>query len=242
MKLAVVVSFLWTSLAFGQNSIPAGAVLPASLNTSLNSRKSVSGKIITARIMQDVPLADGRRMHTGAKLIGRVISVQPPGTAQAAEITIQFDRIKLGHADIPIRTNLRAMASLRDVEDAQTPTTGPDRGTPSTWITRNLVGGEVAYGDGGPVARGTDIVGTALADGILVPVAANPRAGCRGEIFDNHHEQALWVFSSDACGIYGYPDVHIAQSGRAEPLGTIRFTSARDFVIRSGTGMLLRVN
>jgi hypothetical protein len=192
--------------------------------------------------MQDVPLADGRRIHTGTKLIGRVVNVQPAGTAQAAEITIQFDRMKLAQADIPIRTNLRAIASLRDVEDAQTPTTGPDRGTPATWITRNLVGGEVAYGDGGPVARGTDIVGTALADGVLVPVSANAQAGCRGEISDSHRMQSLWVFSSDACGIYGYPDVRISHSGRKEPVGEIRFTSPKDFVIRRGSGMLLRVN
>jgi hypothetical protein len=242
MKFIAVIFLLSASLALGQTSIPAGTVLPVRLNSSLNSRKSAAGKIVTARIMQDVPLAHGSKIHAGAKVIGRVLNVQPATNGQAAEIAVEFDHLRFAHTDVPIHANLRAMASLMDVEDSQTPTTGPDRGTPSTWITRNLVGGEVAYGDGGPVARGTDIVGTALADGVLVPVSANAHAGCRGEISDNHRQQALWVFSSDACGIYGYPDVHIAHSGRTDPLGTIRFTSPRDFVIRSGSGMLLRVN
>jgi len=171
-----------------------------------------------------------------------VLSVQPATNGQAAEIAIEFDRIKLARTEIPIRPNLRALASLMEVQDAQTPTSGPDRGTPYPWITRNLIGGEVAYGNGGPVARGTDIVGTALANGVLVRVSANTHAGCRGEFTDNDRQQALWVFSSDACGIYGYPDVHIARSGATEPYSNIRLTSSKDFVIRSGSGMLLRVN
>jgi hypothetical protein len=192
--------------------------------------------------MQDIPLARGSKIPAGAKVIGRVLSVQPAANGQPAEIAIEFDHVKLTRADVRIQANLLAMASLRDVEDAQTPTTGPDRGTPSPWITRNLIGGEVAYGAGGPVARGTDIIGTALVGGVLAPVSANAHAGCRGEISDNHQQQALWVFSSDACGIYGYPDVRMAHSGRTEPYGKIQLTSPKDFIIRSGSGMLLRVN
>ena len=241
MKFAAIVFLLQASLALGQIAIPAGTVLPARLNSSLNSRKSVTGQIVTARIMQDVPLP-GSKLHAGAKVIGRVVSVQPATKSRPAEIAVQFDRVRMGHAEIPIRANLRTLASLMDVESVQVPTTGPDRGTPSTWITRNLIGGEVAYGAGGPVARGTDIVGTALADGVLVPVSANAQAGCRGELSDNHQAQALWVFSSDACGVYGYPDVQIAHAGRTPPVGEIRFTSPKHFVIRGGSGMLLRVN
>ena len=240
MKFALTFLLL-ASGALGQSAIPAGTVLPLQLNSSLNSRKSTSGQIITARIMQDVPLA-GTKIKARTKVIGHVLSVQPASNGQQAEVTFQFDRVKLAHSEIPIHANLRAMASMMDVEYAQIPSTGPDRGTPYTWITRNLVGGEIAYGNGGPVARGVDIVGTALADGVLVPVSANTRAGCRGEISDNTRQQALWVFSSDACGIYGYPDVRMVQSGRTEPHGEIQLTSPKDFIIRSGSGMLLRVN
>jgi hypothetical protein len=235
-------TLIWTAVAVGQSAIPPGTVLPVALTSSLNSRKSAPGKVVTARIMQDVPLAGGSKIKAGARVIGHLVSVRPATNGQAAQMAMQFDRVKFDKADVAIRANLRALASLMEVEDTQVPTTGPDRGTPSTWITRNLVGGEVAYGAGGPVVRGTDSVGIALVDGVLVPVSANVHAGCRDEISDNHQRQALWVFSSDACGIYGYPDVRIAHSGRTEPYGEIQLTSPKDFVIRGGSGMLLRVN
>src|SRR5271169_1374688 len=61
---------------FAQNTIPAGTILPVALNSSLNSRKVKSGQVITARVMQDVPLP-GSTIHAGAKVIGRVIDVKP---------------------------------------------------------------------------------------------------------------------------------------------------------------------
>lgn len=134
------------------------------------------------------------------------------------------------------------MASPLDVEDAQLPPTGPDRGTPWVWATRNLIGGEVAYGEGGPVARGTDTVGTALAEGILAKPKSDSARGCRGEIAGNAQLQALWVFSSDACGVYGFPNLRITHAGRAAPSGEITISSSEDINVRSGSGMLLRVN
>jgi hypothetical protein len=240
--LLLIALLVITSFVFAQDAIPSGTVLPVQLNSSLDSRKTESGKTITARLMQDVPLPKGTRIRAGAKIVGHVENVQPAASGQPAEITIQFVSLKSGKQLIPITTHLRAMASLLEVEGAQTPTTGPDRGTPGAWITRNLIGGEVAYGNGGPVARGIDIVGEAVMDGVLVPVAANPRAGCRGEISPNAQPQALWVFSSDACGAYGFPDVSIGHAGRTAPYGLIRLNSFRNFVVRSGAGVLLRVN
>jgi hypothetical protein len=58
MELAVGIVFMAILLAmatesFGQNAIPPGTILPLQLNTSLNSRKSKSGQVVTARVMQD---------------------------------------------------------------------------------------------------------------------------------------------------------------------------------------------
>jgi hypothetical protein len=222
-----------------QISIPAGTILPAQLNTSVDSQKLKVGNKLTARIMQDVP---GTQVRVGAKLIGEIIKVEVP-KGQPAQITLRFDNIKVGHQAVPVKTSLRALASMMEIEDAQTPTVGTDRGTPWAWMPRTLIGGEAAYGQGGPVVHGADVVGTAVFDGVLAPAQKNPHRGCRGEVEGNSKPQALWVFASDACGVYGMENIRIAQNGRTSPLGEITLSSSEGrLLVHSGSGILLRVN
>lgn len=78
--------------------------------------------------------------------------------------------------------------------------------------------------------------------GVLVTVSAKPGTPCRGEFGENRGPQALWVFSSDACGAYQLDDVKIEHAGRSEPIGVIELSSPHgNAKIPSGTGMLLRV-
>ena len=233
---------LFANGAFAQSSLPPGTILPVRLNSSLNPDKIHASQTITARITQDVPLPSGQKIHSGAKLTGEVINVKPGRSRQAAEITFRFDKLEFAHHSEQINTNLRALASLMEVEDAQTPPTGPDRGTPWVWATRNLIGGEVAYGTG-PVARGTEIVGEGLIDGVLMPARANLAQGCRGDVAGNRAAQAFWVFSSDACGVYGFGDLQISHAGRTTPMGEITLTAKSGRMnVRTGSGLLLRIN
>jgi hypothetical protein len=190
-----------------------------------------------------VPVSSRTRIRAGGKVIGHVVSVKEARNGQPAEITLRFDRLNFAHRSVPINTSLRALASMMEVEDAQIPPAGTDRGTPWAWTTRNLIGGEVAYGEGGPVVHGADVVGNSLFGGVLVRAKANPESGCRGEVGDNARLQAFWVFASDACGVYSIDDVQITRTGRTAPLGEITLTSTTgDVDIRSGSGLLLRVN
>jgi hypothetical protein len=238
------ITALWlSSAAFAQRSIPAGTVLPVQLNSTLNSGKNKPGDRITARIMQDVPLSPGRKIHAGAKVVGQVLRVQAAGPGQAGEITLRFDRIASKHPPMVGITSLRALASMMEVEAVQIPPAGTDRGTPWAWSTRNLIGGEVAYGQGGPVVHGADEIGQSLFEGVLVPAQASTDRHCRGEVGGNDRLQAFWVFASDACGVYGMDDVEIAHAGRTPPVGEITLTSKTGNVeISGGSGMLLRVN
>jgi len=242
-QILIVISIALSTQLLAQNAIPAGTVLPVQLNSSLSSDKARAGQRITGRIMQDVPLPGGRKIHAGAKVAGHIVSVDQGRIGQPPEITLRFDTLKFGHQTLPVSTNLRALASMMDVDDAQIPTTGPDRGTPWAWTTRNLIGGEVAYGQGGPVARGTDVVGQALASGVLIAVKPNATAGCRGEVADGAQLQALWIFSSDACGLYDLPNLTLAHAGRTAPVGQITLLANKGSVkVLGGSGMLLRVN
>ena len=227
---------------FAQNAIPAGTILPLQLNTSLNSRKSKPGQVVTARLMQDVPLPSGTRIRAGSKAIGRVLDVVEASNGSGAKLSLQFDTLEVSKRRIPMTTDLRALASMMEVEDAQIPKTGPDRGTPENWWTTVQIGGDVVYRGGGPVANGLQVVGAPTANGVLVRVASRRGTKCGGDFGGNNRPQALWLFSSDACGTYGFADLKIAHAGRSDPVGRITLVSQkRNFDVRSGSGLLLRV-
>jgi hypothetical protein len=244
MKRSLLAGFLVLSAGlFAQNTIPAGTIIPVQLTSSLDSGRSKPGQIIRASIMQNIPLAPGSSIRAGAKVLGRVVDVVPAQGGSGARIVFRFDTLALPHQAIPLNTNLRALASMMEVHDAQVPTSGPDRGTSSNAWTTVQVGGDVVYRGGGPVMDGANIVGKPVFDGVLDEVNAKPGTKCRGDIDGNDQPQAFWVFSSDACGTYGFSEVTIAHAGRTDPVGEIVLTTdQRRLKIPSGSGMLLRVN
>jgi hypothetical protein len=240
---------LWISLIlfpaqlFAQSEIPGGTILPVAFNASLNSRKVKPGRVITARVMQDVPLSPGSTIHAGAKVVGHVIDVKPATGTAGARLSLRFDTLMVSRRRIPITTNVRALASAMAVEDAQVPESGPDRGTSKEAWTTNQIGGEVVYRGGGPVANGLRSVGEPTYGGVLVHLSGKPGTECRGETEGNDRLQALWLFSSDACGIYGFANLVIVHAGRSNPVGEITLASERgDVNVKAGSGMLLRVS
>lgn len=244
MKTLILAVFLiCPAVLFAQASVPAGTVLPVRLETTLSSKSIKPGQKLTARVMQDVHLADGRTIRAGSHVTGHVVDVTPSDSARGARFSFQFDSLDFSKKTVPIRTNLRALASLLDVDSAQIPETGPDRGTPpSAWIT-NQIGGETVYRGGGHVMNARQVVGEPVPDGILARAMANPGSGCRGTVDENGQVQSMWVFSSYACGIYGYPYLKIVHAGRTDPAGVITLASQKeDWKIWSGSGLLLRVN
>jgi hypothetical protein len=238
LQLAILAVLLASSLTFGQNSIPVGTILPLRLNSSLNSKNSKPGKIITARLMQDVSLPSGSKIRAGAKAIGHVIDVSPARDTRGGRVSFQFDALVISKQRVPIPTNLRAVASMMDVNDTQIPKAGLDGDSGDT----EQIGGEVVYRDGGPVMNGSTIVGKAVAGGVIARVASVPGTKCRESIASNDRPQSLWVFSTDACGTYGFSDLTIEHSGRTNPIGEIVLASSRgDFNVLGGSGLLLRV-
>jgi hypothetical protein len=245
MKLPLLVGLL--ALAAGLNAqdrIPAGTILPVRWNGSISSANSKPGQVITARIMQDVPLGSGRKIRAGSKVVGHVLDVTPAKNGTPGKISFQFDKLVRSGETIPMVTNLRALASLREVEAAQLPYWTPDRGTPSSaWTTVQIGGQETVYRGGGHVENGQGVVGEPVPGGVLARVSARAGMDCRGAVDGNDRPQALWLFASDACGIFGYPRLTISHAGRTDPVGEIDLSSTeRDVKVRSGSGMLLRVD
>jgi len=243
MKYVVLAGFLTlSSWLFGQIAVPAGTILPLRLNSAINSRKSRAGQVVSARVMQDVPLPGNTKIKCGSRILGRVISVQRGTNGSGSEIVLRFDTLAAGKHRIPLATNLRALASMVEVNDAQTPQTGPDRGTDEyDWATIQI-GGEADY-HGSVITNGLRTVGKSLPPaGALVQMTATPNK-CRGGVAGNDRLQATWVFGSNACGLYGFSNLILAHAGRTNPVGEIVLRSDQANIhVRAGSGMLLRVN
>jgi hypothetical protein len=221
-----------------QSAVPAGTILPVSLDHDLNARKAHQGQEITAKVMQDVP---GTSIRRGAEVVGHVVEVSSTGNGPA-RLAIRFDSIRMHGESIPVSTNLRALASYLEVTEAQVPEEMASRGlNPQTWTTEQI-GGDQVYRGGGPVASGLTPVGEPTFHGVLGLPRTQLGQPCRGVVAEANQPQALWLFSANACGVYGYGDVRIEHAGRTNSPGTIVLMSENGKLnLRTGSGMLLRV-
>jgi hypothetical protein len=223
--------------------IPAGTILPVKIDHGFASKNATTGQPITARVMQDVPLPDGRKIPAGAKVIGTVLSVSPAGSGTGGRVAARFDQLEVRHRRIPIVTGLRALASFMEVNYAGVPQTTTGFGTPYVWATTRQIGGDEKYGMGSVVTdQDSRTVGIGLDGGVLVHVRAKPGTKCRGPLDGEDHLQALWVFSSDAYGVHGMLGTTISHAGRTEPVGEFELSAEKGEVkVRNGSGALLRV-
>lgn len=224
-------------------ALPPGTILPVKLDHGISSKHTQPGKKVSARIMQNVPLPGGGKIPGGAHVRGSVVAVTPGASGKPAELTLRFDELDVHGRRMAITTNLRAIASLSEVQEAEVPQYSIGFGTSYNWAPTVQIGGDIKYGFPGVVTdRETHEVGKGVYDGVLVHVRSNEERNCRGPLDGEDRLQALWLFSSDACGVYGLDDTQIAHAGRSEPVGTIVLRALHgDVNLRGGTGMLLRV-
>lgn len=225
--------------------IPPGTALPVMLNSSLNAKKSKPGEKISGRLMQDVLLPDGARIRAGAQVTGKILQVDRPTSTSGSRLVLKFDGLSSQGHSMPLTTDVRAIASTTDVFEAQLPTNNFDEyGTSIADWTTVQVGGDVVYRGSGQVFAGNDnqLVGKATVGGdVTAALMAVPDRGCRGPIDGSNLEQSLWLFSTSACGPYGFSDLKISHAGRSSPPGEIVLESASNVLVRSGSGILLRV-
>ncbi len=240
MKFACILAAILAmpAVVTADEALPAGTILPVCLERSVNASKAHPGMEIRAKLMQDIP---GTFIRRGAVVIGHVVKVNSSSAGQV-NLEIAFDAVKMHSRQIPLKADLRALASFVAVEEAQIPEDMSSRGlNEQTWTTEQI-GGDQVYRGGGPVEEGSTAVGQPTPYGALDSPLTQAGEPCRGVMDDANQPQAFWLFSADACGVYGYSNIRIEHSGRTEPVGTIDLVSVRGkLILYGGSGMLLRV-
>jgi len=220
--------------------IPAGTILPVSLNSALRSDKSGSGVTIIATVMQDVPLGRGETLRQGSKVTGHVVEAITPGKgSDESKISFQFDQVRFGNQTFQVTTTLRAIASRSAALDATPELTSSEYADNQIEIG----GDQISYGEGGPVMVGSQVVGKYTSQGVLAYVDQDSGTPGGGTTDDHTRLQALWLFSVNARGAYGFGDLTILHSGSTEPLGEVTLASNGNAVkLGKGSAMLLRVD
>jgi hypothetical protein len=182
---------------YAQNMIPAGTIIPVELQHSIDSQRNKAGQPIIAQVAQDVPLGEKRSIHRGSKVMGEIVQVE--NTSGQTTLSLRFDRIVLGHSQLPIATQLRAVADFMSIWDAQQPTNAVDGrwAFSSSWTTVQI-GGDVVYHGGGIVQSPTgEVVGTStpcVECGVLDVVKSAPGPKCAGAVAEHTSAGNVDVF------------------------------------------------
>lgn len=241
---SIALLLLLPAAGFAQE-IPAGTALPVMLRSTLDAKKDKRGQSIQGRLMQDVTLPSGQRIPSGARVTGQIVDVEPSSSlSPRSRMVVQFDKILYDGKVFPITVHLRAIASMMDVYEAQLPTgTFDDYGTTMADWTTIQIGGDVVYrGDGTVVSQYGDVVARANDTGyVWGKLKAVPADGCHASSNGEAREESLWLFSTSACGTYGFADLRMAHKGRTPPVGQIELQANRDLLISAGSGWLLLI-
>ena len=219
--------------------IPVGTALPVTLAATLDARKDKPGQKLEARIMQDVPLPAGDRIKAGAHVTGHIVAVtRLPGGG--SRMVLKFDQLTGSGRTVSLTTSARAIAAMESVYAAEIPIDAESNYEPQNqWVMRQ-VGGDIVNRGRGLVGSSDAIVGRwdkGAPWGKLTTALDGDCTAADG----NDIEQALWVFSTSACGLYGFEDMKLVHSGRTDPVGQIVLESSKNLHLGGGSGWFLLV-
>ena len=219
-------------------TLPAGTALPVALSSTLDARKDKPGQKIEGRLMQDIPLGSGEKIKAGAHVIGHIVEVTRP-TGRGSRMVLKFDQLTGGGATMSLAVSARAIAAMESVYAAEVPIDAESNyETSNQWIMKQ-VGGDVVNRGRGIVSSAEGVVGKYTGGAVWAKLAYV--SGCPPHDVPKD-DQAMWVFSVGACGLYGFRDVKLVSAGDGSPAGQIVLGSGQDLHIGGGSGWILIVN
>jgi hypothetical protein len=227
-------------------TLPPQTTLPVVFTRAVDAKKAKSGDVVTAKTMQMVVLPDGSRIAKGTLLIGHVVAANafhfdetPYAGQQPSTLVIHFDSLVDGGEKIPIDVSVRALANAVESWTAETPRRLDETDPVGTMY---LIGG----GEYSPLEKKVsnddeDVIGYHKKQGVYARLLAGDYEGRQGSFScgPTQPEQAVGIFSPEACGIYGFSTVSISRDSAD---GTFRLTSTHSTVkLYAGSTALLQV-
>ncbi len=239
--LLLIAGTLTAATAVTAQQIPPGTALPVMLNSTLDANKDKPGEKIEGKIMQDVPLGPGAQIGYDSHVTGHIVSVRRRSGSSGSSLTLQFDQIEDHGTVFTLTAAVRAMAGMEAIFQAQQPINSDSSSVSSDQWTTVQVGGDHVQRSQLRVVTPDQIVGKTTSGGaVTAKLTAAAKGACPATDGDDR-EQALWLFSTSACGLYGFSNLKLTHAGRTAPVGQIELQSSKDLLVRGGSGWLLLV-
>ena len=237
----VLISFLTTAVfalsgASGQlpshnslESLSVTTTIPVAFTKNIDADHAHAGDPVVVKTTQVVKLGNGQVIPAGAEVIGHVVATSPfifdrtPYARQKqAQLAIHFDSIVNHGQQLQVSVYVRAMADPIASWEAVEPPSADD-----TLVTLTQVGGDqLTPSQSEVLSRDGDVVAYQRHGGVfahLIASRGNSPDGCDS----TDTEQSMKIFSASACGLYGFTDVSLVESGRRNATGTFVLQSRR---------------
>jgi hypothetical protein len=215
-------------------TLPGETAIPVIFTHTIDAKNAKAGDVVTAKTMQVVLLPNGEELPKGTLVTGHVVEARPfkfdetpYAVQQPSYLSIQLDHV----AENQVATSVRALASAMAVGEALRPQHIDETDQPGTMM---LIGGGHYSPVGKRVTDGPydDIVGYKKKQGVFARLLPGG-PGCNG----TQTEQAVAIFSPDACGLFDFYSDHLTAKD-----GVFRLESTHQTVnIRAGSAALVQV-
>jgi len=248
VALAFAIASVFSPMLQSQTgSLEHSTAIPVSFTSSLVAGKAHVGDTVTAKTMQTVALADGRILPQGTQVVGHVVASNrfvaetvPYATQAPSTLAIQLDSMTIAGSPVPVSVSVRAISNAVDSHEASVPQYQSDVDTIGTRI---LIGGDQFVPTHGEVmGRNGDVVGYNRKDGVFARLKAGESVSrfATLECDASNTEQSMGIFSADACGLYGFTEVYLADNGSEDRLISLQSRN-RDVTLYAGSAALLEV-
>jgi hypothetical protein len=211
---------------YAQNvSLDASTTLPITFTRSVDASHAKLGDVVEAKTFQQVKLANGGAIPSGARVTGHVVEADgynfdktPYARQKASTLSIRFDTLQSGALSIALNVAVRAMADPITSSSAYAPLSNDL----DSRNMRTLIGGDQLYAsqDGIENMDG-DIVAYNHRDGVYAHLIAN------GHCDAGSVEVSMGIYSASACGVYGFTGMRAVETGSSSAPSTLTLVSTR---------------